>query len=89
VFKHLASRRVATVVISGVDEGRLMRRGEEGVLRRLARGNDFQMEIIPGLDHGVVTRFARQHLAARLTEYVARRYGHPVAPPSPSSMRLP
>ena len=74
VFQRLVSRGVDTVVICGRNEGRVIRLGEEGVLRRLEKRPGFSMEIFPSIDHSLFARAARDQILPLLTQRVIPRY---------------
>ena len=71
------------VVLSEV-EGRALRRGENGRLRKLARAGGLRMETVPHLEHSLIERSGRERVAALLDEYVVSRLGgSAVADPEP------
>jgi pimeloyl-ACP methyl ester carboxylesterase len=70
------------LVIVGQREGRLLRRGESGRIRRLARTGRFHLEVIPDLEHTLFERRGRERVIEMLTEYIVGNYGT-VVPPVP------
>jgi alpha-beta hydrolase superfamily lysophospholipase len=74
VFQRLVSRGVDTVVICGRNEGRVIRIGEEGALRRLEKRPGFYMGIFPSIDHSLFARAARDQVLPLLTQRVIPRY---------------
>jgi len=62
VLGRLVERGVDTFVVCGEPEARLVRRGEEAALRRLARTGSFRLEVVPGIDHELFGRAARERV---------------------------
>ncbi len=67
---RLARAKVDTLVLSGGYEGRLVRRGEGLMLRRLERTDGFTMVVMPDIDHTLFTEGTRRQVLPLLTERV-------------------
>jgi len=81
VLERLVKQGVDTFVVCGRDETSEIRRGEQARLRRLEKSQCFHMELVPGMDHSLLTRVARDRALPVLTEHVMSRYGKPTNPP--------
>lgn len=77
VLQRLVRQGIDTFVVCGRDETTEIRRGEEGMLRRLEKNQCFHMEVLPGADHSLFTQAARGRALAVLTEHVTSRYVKP------------
>jgi len=77
LLERLARQGADVFVICGVREGKVVRGGEEGGLRRLEKKGDFHMSILPGIDHSLFTRAALDQVRLLLTDHVIARYGKP------------
>jgi alpha-beta hydrolase superfamily lysophospholipase len=81
VLDRLVKQGVDTFVVCGRDEASEIRRGEKGKLRRLAKSQCFHLELVPGIDHSLLTRGARDRALPVLTEHLMSRFGKPTSPP--------
>ena len=84
--KHWLARLVAagvdTYCICGEDEARPLTEGTQ--LARLEESGDcLRVEVVPGLDHGIMAADQRALVSDRLTEHLLARFG----PDSPSARR--
>jgi hypothetical protein len=50
-------------------------------LRRLAKSQCFHLELVPGIDHSLLTRGARDRALPVLTEHLMSRFGKPTSQP--------
>ena len=73
-LERLVEHGVDTFVVCGETEARKIRRGEESVLRRLRRTGRFRMEVVPGIDHELFQRAARDQVEPMLTRYLVEHF---------------
>jgi alpha-beta hydrolase superfamily lysophospholipase len=66
---------VAVFVIAGEEEAHLLSRGEGGTMRRLAKNPQFEMRVLPGLEHTLFERRGREVSSGLLTDYILSHYG--------------
>lgn len=71
---RLVERGVDTFVVCGDHEARVITRGETGVLRRLRRTGRFRLEVLPGIDHELFQRSAREVVEPMLTGHLIERF---------------
>ena len=84
LLERLVRAGVCTLVVCRHYEGRLLTRGERGTLRRLRGTGEFRLDILPGIDHSLYLRSAREKVVPLLSEHVASLRADPAggAPPT-------
>lgn len=71
---RLVDRGVDSLVVCGENEARVICRGETGALRRMQRTGSFRLEVIPGIDHELFQRSARDRVEQMLTTHLTQRF---------------
>ncbi len=71
---RLVERGVETLVVCGENEARVIRRGESAFLRRMERTGSFRLEMVPGIDHELFQRAARDRVEQLLTDHLTKRF---------------
>jgi hypothetical protein len=69
VLEGLVKQGIDTFVVCARDEATEILRGEQAKLRRLAKAQCFHM-VVPGIDHSLLTRRARDRAFPVLTEHI-------------------
>ncbi len=77
LLERIARRGAGVFVICGVEEGKVVRGGENNRLRRLEKAGDFHMSVLPGIDHSLFAQAARDQVQPILTDHVIARYLQP------------
>lgn len=70
VLKKVVERDVDVLVLCRAWEGRMLTRGEQGVLRRLRKHGGFRLEVLDGIDHTLFLQAARDQAVPLLVEHV-------------------
>jgi dienelactone hydrolase len=87
VLREVAGLGARVFVLCGSYEGRLVRQGEAGLLRRLQKTAEFRMAVLPDIDHSLYTQGTRKQVLPLLTEQVrlltAPQAPRPSARPGP------
>jgi hypothetical protein len=79
VLEELVKQGIDTFVVCAPVDATEILRGEQAKLRRLAKAQCFHM-VVPGIDHSLLTRGARDRALPVLTEHIMSHYGKPVVP---------
>ena len=79
-LERLVEHGVDTFVVCGEVEARRILRGEGAVLRRLRRTGRFRLEIVPGIDHELFQRAARNLVEPMLTGYLVEHFASTALP---------
>jgi alpha-beta hydrolase superfamily lysophospholipase len=74
VLRRLVDEGVRTFIVSGESEGRLIWRGEARARRRLELSGRFHHLVVPGIDHELFKRDARELVSQIVTDEVLQNY---------------
>ena len=65
---------VDVFVVAGLYETRLLQRGEQRTIRSLVTSGRLRVETIPRLEHSLIERTGREHVADVVFDYLVGRF---------------
>jgi pimeloyl-ACP methyl ester carboxylesterase len=74
-LERLTGLGVNVLIVAGSPEARLLHRGEHRTIRSLTESGRFRMDTIPFLEHSLLERTGREHVAQVLSAYLIERFG--------------
>jgi alpha-beta hydrolase superfamily lysophospholipase len=74
-LKRLTDLDMNVIIVAGAPEARDLQRGEHRTIRALTESGRFRMDTIPYLEHSLLERTGREHVAEVPSTYLVKRFG--------------